>query len=377
MKKILYIRSGPYQVDPKSYNLQEIGLAESFYRHGIECDILYYHKKNSFNQTLQKNGTGITILWRHGIRLLRSGIYPCIFNEGVLKQYDAIICSEYSQIMSVIMSQLHDNVYIYNGPYYNLFKIPMMEFIYDRLFCNMINSNVKKVFCKTQMSMRYLEGKGIRNCIVTGVGLDIEKFEKELNITGDTQELIDRMYGHRNILFVGSIIKRKNVELVIRAFVLLKQDVKYKDVQLVLVGNGDEHYLKYCKSLIPTELECDVVWKSRLENAQTKFVYEKCDVFLLPSTQEIFGMVLLEAMYFKAPVISSNSAGAETLIEDCKNGVIIRNFESKNWSEAIASLLLDEQRAKRYGEEAHKTISEKFMWNDIVKLMIKEMQMDE
>ena len=52
VKRILYIRSGPYQVEPNAYNLQELGLAKAFAEKGIQCDVLYYHKNKNFEQKI-------------------------------------------------------------------------------------------------------------------------------------------------------------------------------------------------------------------------------------------------------------------------------------------------------------------------------------
>ncbi|OYS90938.1 glycosyl transferase family 1, partial [Limosilactobacillus reuteri] len=128
-RKILYVRSGPYKVNLNGYNLQEIGLGKAFCKKGYDFDILYYSDENKIEliDTPQNN---LRILWCKGIRLLRSGVYPKILKKEFLKKYDYIIVSEYSQIMAVLLSGLHSNVYVYNGPYYNLFKLKLIEPIY-------------------------------------------------------------------------------------------------------------------------------------------------------------------------------------------------------------------------------------------------------
>ena len=374
MKKILYVRSGPYQVDPSSYNLQELGLASALKDAGYECDVLYYHKKMNYDQNIIVNGNSIKILWRKGIRLLRSGVYPQVLRKDVLSQYDCVICSEYSQIMSVLLLRNHDNVYIYNGPYYNLFKIPVIEPIYDFLFCKFINRKAKKIFSKTEMASMFLIEKGISNVRTVGVGLDTSKFDEELNIKSDTQILLNKMSGHRNLLYIGSIIKRKNVELLIKAFVETKKHSNTEDVQLVLVGKGDKSYTEHCQSLVPEYLKNDVVWCEFVENAQTKFVYQAATAFVLPSIQEIFGMVLLEAMYFETPVISSHSAGAGTLIKSGENGIIVEEFDEHKWAQAMLSLLEEPEKTKQLGKEASATIRNEFMWDGIVKKMLREIE---
>lgn len=366
LKKILYVRSGPYQPDINGYNLQEIGLARALYDYGYQCDIVYYHKKKNFEQIIEKNGVKIKIYWRKGIKVLRTGIYPSILKKEFLNQYDAVICSEYSQIMSYLLSKRCKNFYIYNGPYYNLFKIPFMEKIYDFLFCKKINKNVKCVFCKTKLSEEYINKKGITKTTTVGVGLDLEKFNNDIEIKPETQKILDCMEGKRNILYIGSIINRKNTEIIIKTF--LESCKKHNDIQLILIGKGNDKYVKYCHSLIPDSLNNRIKWFNYIENSQTKYVYKKSSFFVLPSKQEIFGMVLLEAMYYELPVISSSNAGALTLINK-SNGMIVRNFNILDWNNAF-EYMLDNNNAKNMGLKAKETVENKFMWSVIVKKMI-------
>lgn len=374
MKRILYVRSAPYEVNINAYNLQEIGLAEAFYNYGYQCDVLYYNKKKSFDQIINKNGVNIKILWRHGLRLLRTGIYPQILKKQFLQQYDYIICSEYSQLMSVLISKKFNNTYIYNGPYYNLFKIPFMESIYDKLFCKYINKTVRKVFCKTNMAKDYISKKGITNSVVTGVGLDVEKFMSDIEIEPDTDNLLKRMEGHKNFLYIGSISKRKNVELIIKAFIKFKENEETENFQLVIVGSGDKKYTQYCHSLIPDKLKQEVLWCNFIKNSQTKFIYKAATVFLLPSIQEIFGMVMLESMYFGLPVIASMTAGSSTLIKDSKNGIIVKDFDEDSWIIAMMKFVKNPKLSEELGDLAGKTIHNNFMWDSIVHKMLENME---
>ncbi|MGE9909505.1 glycosyltransferase family 4 protein [Limosilactobacillus reuteri] len=373
-RKILYVRSGPYKVNLNGYNLQEIGLGKAFCKKGYDFDILYYSDENKIEliDTPQNN---LRILWCKGIRLLRSGVYPKILKKEFLKKYDYIIVSEYSQIMAVLLSGLHSNVYVYNGPYYNLFKLKLIEPIYDKLFVSVLNKRLKKIFCKTKMAENFLEKKGFSNTIPVGVGLDLEKYKKEEKIDVSTKTVLNKMQGHKNILFVGSISKRKNVEFIIEAFIDYKiKNRQDRKTQLILIGKGSNRYKQYCKNLIPQELQESVLWVESLRNSQLKFVYQKTDLFLLPSKQEIFGMVLLEAMYFSVPVIASHTAGADMLIKTLTNGIIMDNYDYTLWSEQIKQLLNNTNLAKSMGENAHKTVSNEFNWNRIANKMEESFQ---
>lgn len=376
IKKILYIRSGPYQVDTKSYNLQEVGLANAFAELNVQCDIVYYHKKKNFTQKITRGKHEINIFWRKGIRLLRSGIYPQLLNKEFLSKYDAVVISEYSQVMAVLLCRIHSNVYIYNGPYYNLFKIPFIEKIYDMMFVRKLENNVNCVFCKTKMAKVYLESKGFTKCVVTGVGLDTEKFDKEDHIETETKELLQKMKGHKNIVYIGAISKRKNVKVIAKAFDIIKKDGD-SGTQLVVIGKEENDCWKECEEQFSAQTKDAVIRVPFIKNAQLKYIYPCADVFLLPSIQEIFGMVLLEAMYFGVPTIASGSAGAKTLIEEGKSGYIIESFESEKWARKISELLENEYIRKEIGKAAADRIRKNFMWNSVAEKMLEEMKKNE
>lgn len=368
---VLIIRSGPYQVNLNSYNLQELGLAAALSQKCGRCDVMYYHKKKNFEQIVEKNGQKITIYWRKGVRLLRSGIYPQVLKKEFLDKYDVVIVSEYSQIMSYLVSKRHKNTFVYNGPYYNLFKLPFLEPIYDFLFCKRLNKNIRIFFCKTDMAAKYIAKKGLFNTVTVGVGLDTSEFEAERKIDENTLSLLRKMDDHRNLLYVGSIIPRKNVGLIIQAFGLLKKCRGFEDVQLVIVGKGDRKYMNKCLMSITDNVKKDIIWCEYIKNAQLKYIYKSAYAFLLPSILEIFGMVLLESMYYGLPVISSKSAGADTLIQNKKNGIIIENFDEKNWTSAMQTLLEDASFAKKLGDNASSSISENYMWDSVAEKMVK------
>lgn len=372
-KKILYVRSGPYKVNLNGYNLQEIGLGKAFCRKGYDVDILYYSDENKVQELETKTNNHLRILWSKGIRLLRSGVYPSILKKSFLDKYDIVMISEYSQIMAVLLSNLHHNVYVYNGPYYNLFKLSFMECFYDKIFVKKINRQTKMIFCKTKMAEDYLVNKGFTRTQPVGVGLDTDNYHKTASIDDHTQDVIDKMKDRKNVLYVGSISKRKNVELTVKAFInYLQNNLDDKKSQLVIIGKGSKSYTNYCKSLIPKDLRERIIWIEFLKNAQLKYIYQRADVFLLPSKQEIFGMVLLEAMYFGVPVIASLNAGSDTLITDSENGFIIKDENIQKWSAKINLLLTNEDLAKSVGKKATQTIKNEFTWDNIAAKMEKE-----
>ena len=73
-------------------------------------------------------------------------------------------------------------------------------------------------------------------------------------------------------------------------------------------------------------------------------------------------MVLLEAMYFGLPVITTFNGGSSTLI-DGENGLILRDKSKELWSFKIIELLKDRKARSRMGEKAHQTVLKGFTWD--------------
>ena len=83
-------------------------------------------------------------------------------------------------------------------------------------------------------------------------------------------------------------------------------------------------------------------------------------------------LVLLEAMYFGLPVVSSANGGASVLIKNGKNGYMMPDFEIKRWQEKIEYLLENAEICLKMGKYAHKTIEEHFLWEQLADRFAKK-----
>lgn len=82
-------------------------------------------------------------------------------------------------------------------------------------------------------------------------------------------------------------------------------------------------------------------------------------------------MVLLEAMYFGAPVVSSRNGGSLTLMQDGSCGQIVDKFDVKLWCEAILKYLDNPEYAEKISQEAKRKIREEYTWDVITDKMLK------
>jgi glycosyltransferase involved in cell wall biosynthesis len=133
----------------------------------------------------------------------------------------------------------------------------------------------------------------------------------------------------KRFIFVGRLSKVKNLEILITIF------NKLKDYKLTIIGTGeDEQYLKN----ISNE---NIIFKGSIKNEEIKNIYKENDIFILPSVSEPWGLVVEEALYFGLPVIVSQNCGAVELVENERNGYIIKPDDIKNIKNVILKINAD------------------------------------
>ncbi|MBJ8191392.1 glycosyltransferase family 4 protein, partial [Bacillus cereus] len=148
-----------------------------------------------------------------------------------------------------------------------------------------------------------------------------------------------RRIGDRPVLlYVGVLEERRNIRFMLSTFKRVLQ--KHPSCLLLMVGNGrktdTDRYWTYAHELGITD---SIIHFSRVEQRHLWQVYGAADVMLFPTQYDIFGMVLLESMLFRVPIISSVNGGSVTLIEDGVSGVMLRSFSEEKWSDRIGDLL--------------------------------------
>lgn len=370
-KKILYVRNGPYVVNTSMYNLQEIGFCIALCKMGYDCDIMYYAKKNSEELIYSHGENRVKILWRKGYKILRTGFYPSLLKNEFVNKYTLVITTEYSQIMSLLWTFFNPKVVLYNGPYYNLFKIPIVEKLYDLFFVKILNKRIYKTFTKSDLSKKYLEEKGFQDIKTIGVGLNNSVFEKIDSAPEEVISLIDFIKKKENLLYVGSLDERKNFSFLVKIF---EEIIKVKpDTILVIIGEGNASYIKRNLDGISKAALNNIIHIPKVKNKYLKEIYKNSDIFLLPSKQEIFGMVLLEAMFFGTVCISSLNGGSSTLIDNRKDGYIIEDFDIENWKKCILKLLNDKKLRYQISNKSKLKISQQYNWDYIAKMFINEL----
>ncbi|MCC7561921.1 MAG: glycosyltransferase family 4 protein [Methanobrevibacter arboriphilus] len=157
-------------------------------------------------------------------------------------------------------------------------------------------------------------------------------FKNELNIPKDKPI----------ILFVGNIIKRKNVATIIDAKKQLKSGC-------VLVVVGDGPLLNSLKEKVKVENVEDVIFTGARNDIAN--VIQSSDLLILPSYSESFGLVLIEALACGKPVIGSNVGGIKEIITD-DVGLLVEPTDSKGLANSIDLILSDKKLREKFQSNA-------------------------
>ena len=131
-----------------------------------------------------------------------------------------------------------------------------------------------------------------------------------------SQEIADKykLKNKKVILFVGRLVKLKNVVSAIKAFSKVDQN---RENVFVIVGDGPE---KDNLMKLSCDLDLNIIFTGRLEGDALNVWYNIAQVFILPSYQEAFGAVTNEALLAGCKGLISNKAGSQCLIENGVNG---------------------------------------------------------
>lgn len=160
------------------------------------------------------------------------------------------------------------------------------------------------------------------------------------------------------LLFVGRLERRKGLEQLIRALIILKSE--RPDVRLLVVGEGPER--DRCQALIPARLRSDVVFLGRVEQDDLPRFYKSADIFVSPALGgESFGIVLIEAMAAGTPVVASDIPGYRAVLRDGLHGRLVPPDAPRELAAALATLLDNPSLREAMGREARRAV-ESYDW---------------
>ncbi|MDD2203487.1 MAG: glycosyltransferase [Bacilli bacterium] len=155
----------------------------------------------------------------------------------------------------------------------------------------------------------------------------------------------------KEIISVGRLSKEKGFESLIEVFKLVND--RHPDWHLNIVGDGLEKD-NISKKIKQLELSKNITMYGFMEKDKVNDILKNSSIYVMTSYTESFGLVLIEAMSYGVPCISFDSArGSLEIIDNNKNGFIIKNRDINKMAEKIIALIDDAKLRKKLGQRAY------------------------
>ena len=192
---------------------------------------------------------------------------------------------------------------------------------------------------------------------------------------------VEKDYSKKTILFVGIDFYRKGGPTLIEAFKEVKKEVK--DAKLIIVSEPNLNFPSRIHTLFdffgirvsePKINLPDIVIKGHVPYEELIQLYKDASIFAMPSIQENFGHVFLEAMAYKTPCIGTTVDAMPEIIEDSRTGFLIPPNDYKQLADKLILLLEDENLLRKMGEEGRKRVEKCFTWDLVVERMTKQFE---
>ncbi len=212
-------------------------------------------------------------------------------------------------------------------------------------------------------------------------GIDLEEYQQTSGTGALTKYGVnpDRPY----VLFVGRITRQKGVTHLVDAIPMLP-----KGTQVVLCAGAPDtpEIAAEMREKVDRARSAggDVVWIEKMVTKPEAIeLYSHCQVFCCPSVYEPFGIINLEAMACRAPVVASATGGILEVVVDGETGYLVP-FEAdpvttfpahpeqfaKDLAQRITDLMSNPELCQKFGAAGRRRVEEKFSWSAIAEQTI-------
>ena len=210
---------------------------------------------------------------------------------------------------------------------------------------------------------RFVEAHGelLGTWIVNGPGVDAERFVPDAEARAAVRSRFGISMQARVVLFVGMNFETKGLARLIEGIVHARRLHPGQDIRLLVVGRG--RHESFARIAAQAGMRDAVVFAGIQSSGIERF-YSAADAFALVSEFETFGMVVLEAMAARLPVLISDQMGVCELVRDGKQGFVV---PSASGAECIADrivAMLEPDAQRRMGQSG-RAVAERQSWQRV------------
>ena len=222
----------------------------------------------------------------------------------------------------------------------------------------LVIKKMDKIILVDDASKRFCKIQG-NKVVVIPVGIDTGMFTPMDKTALRERYKFDK--SDKILLYVGRFKKEKGLDLLIKAFMKVKN--KIPDCKLVLVGDGPEKQNLF-KLVNGLKLR-DVQFMNTVEHDEMPMIMNCADVFALCSLYEGMPTVVLEALACGVPVVSTDVGDVHKVVHDNETGYIVKSRTVDGIASKLIEALNSSYRLKEYSVQ----MAQEYSWKKIAKLI--------
>lgn len=349
------------------YNAQEIGLAKELDK--LFDEVIVYKAVRMGEQKSKKIIDGCSHSYLCQIPVKSKGINGMWDCSVMDKTLDALIYFSDTQLAVPGVSKWcrRNNIRMY--PYIGVIESHSTNAVKKLIINAMFRRNIAiyrecTCFVKTPTIAEKLKELDVKNTVLSPVGLDISLLHTDYEniIASELKKKYGYQLDDKVLLFIGRLIDEKQpIRMIDILAEIRNKDQSYK---LLMVGTGE---LKRAveEKIKGLNLSEHVQIIERIPNSDIWELYRMADAFINLNQQEIFGMAILEAMYYGCKVVAWKAPGPNLIIENGVSGWLVES--NKEIIEVV-------QHSDDMSKAAHKRIVENFTWESSAKKIHQQMQ---
>jgi len=324
-----------------------------------------FHATGVKNKWDKKMAVNFKAVFTKNISIGREGAIGIRYLFYDYGKYDCVVVSSYSspsEMIALLRLKTMSIPYILeiDGGFINYNESKLKHFIKNKLI-----SGATTYFSTSNIASEYLIYYGAKeNKIVKYPFTSLHRTDiLDTPVSNIKKVELRKKMGiieNKVVLAVGQFIPRKGFDVLLKCASNLVNNIGFYFV-------GGEPTREYIQIKERLELS-NVHFVGVQPKEKLKEYYQAADVFVLPTREDVWGLVINEAMANGLPVISTDKCGAALeLIDDGENGFIVPANDEKMLLERIKILIADTNMQRRFGEYNLKTIKEYTMENMAIK----------
>lgn len=350
----------------KFYNTQDMGLGRALAEMGHTVD-MYSFIKGDADET-ETFSERLAMHYLHSKSFGFHSLHPCDF---ITSDVDGVICFSDNQMnFKRVMKRCREQGVVclpYVGALDSHNASAFKKAILDLFASNMKYYQKMTVLAKTPNVKKQMESQKVQDIVVAPCCLDLTavKQDYEQKDIAALRSELSLKPEHKVILYLARLIDEKHpLEMLDIFYELYQKDNSYR---MISIGKGElkEAFEQKIQQLGLEKVICRV---ESIPNDQVWKYYCMSDVMVNLNRVEIFGMAILEAMYYGCPVAARRAPGPEYILTDQKDGFLCDNSEQIIAS--VERICSDAAFREQIAKAAKEHIMQDFVWQSTAQIML-------